>query len=94
MDTPTPARERTPWKGLGPKSTALLARVGVHSLAQLQACDAVELYLRIRSEWPGASLNLLYALIGAQEDRDWREIARERRLELLLRLDDLGHAPR
>ena len=89
-----PTHHSTPWKGLGPKSTALLAQAGVRTLAQLQACDAVELYLRIKTDWPGASLNLLYALIGAQEDRDWREIARERRLELLLRLDELGHAPR
>lgn len=39
-------------------------------------------------------MNLLYALMGAQEDRDWREIARERRSEALLRLDDMGLAPR
>ena len=47
-----------------------------------------------KARWPGASLNLLYALMGAQEDRDWRDIARERRSEALLRLDDLGLAPR
>jgi DNA transformation protein and related proteins len=32
--------------------------------------------------------------VGAQEGRPWREIQRERRTELLLRLDDLGQAPR
>ncbi|MBP8145482.1 MAG: TfoX/Sxy family DNA transformation protein, partial [Inhella sp.] len=40
------------------------------------------------------SLNLLYALIGAVEDRDWREVQREQRSAILLRLDDMGLAPR
>jgi DNA transformation protein len=80
-------------RGLGPKSRAELARLGIHTAAHMRAADAVRLYLRVKAQWPGASLNLLYALVGAQEGRDWREIARERRTELLLRLDDLGHAP-
>ncbi|WP_157991345.1 TfoX/Sxy family DNA transformation protein [Caldimonas tepidiphila] len=82
------------WRGLGPKSRAWLAQAGVHTSAQLRVADAVELYLRIRREQPGVGMNLLYALIGAQEDRPWQEIARERRLELLLRLDERGAAPR
>lgn len=81
-------------RGLGGKSAAMLARVGVASAADLRAANAVELYLRVKERFPQASLNLLYALIGAQEDRDWRDIARERRTELLLRLDALGKAPR
>jgi DNA transformation protein len=36
------------------------------------------------------SLNLLYALIGAVEDRDWRDVAREDRTAILLRLEDMG----
>ncbi len=81
------------FRGLGPKSRAELARLGIRAAADLRAADAVQLYLRVKAQWPGASLNLLYALVGAQEGRDWREIARERRTELLLRLDDLGQAP-
>lgn len=81
------------FRGLGPKSRAELARQGIHCASDLRATDAVQLYLRVKAQWPGASLNLLYALVGAQDGRDWREIARERRTELLLRLDDLGQAP-
>jgi DNA transformation protein len=81
------------WAGLGPKSRAALGRVGVTTLEQLRAADAVQLYLQVKAQWPAASMNLLYALAGAQESRHWREIARERRTELLLRLDDLGAAP-
>jgi len=81
-------------RGLGPRSREQLAALGIHELAQLQAQDAYALYAQIKARWPGASLNLLYALMGAQEDRDWREMARERRSEALLRLDDMGLAPR
>lgn len=83
-----------PLRGLGPASRARLASLGVHDLAQLRAQEPYALYARIKARWPAASMNLLYALIGAQEDRDWREIARERRSEALLRLDAMGLAPR
>ena len=79
---------------LGPKSAAWLAQVGIHGAEDLRAADAIEVYLRVKALWPGASMNLLYGLIAAQENRDWREIARERRTALLLRLDELGQAPR
>ena len=81
-------------RGLGPRSLGQLVALGVSSAEQLRAEDAFELYGRIKAAWPSASLNLLYALLGAQEDRDWREVARERRTEILLRLDAMGLAPR
>ena len=81
-------------RGLGPRSREHLAALGITSDAALRAEDAFALYARLKAHWPGASLNLLYALIGAQEDLDWRTIARERRTEILLRLDAMGLAPR
>jgi len=81
-------------RGLGPRSLAQLAALGISSAAQLRSQDAFAVYARVKAAWPGASLNLLYALIGAQEDLDWRTVARERRTEILLRLDALGLAPR
>ncbi len=79
---------------LGPTSAAWLARVGVHTVADVKAHDAVRLYLDVRKIWPAASLNLLWALVAVQDGCHWREVARERRTELLMRLDDLGAAPR
>ncbi len=79
---------------LGPVSAGWLARVGVHTVAAVRARDAVELYLAVKAIWPADSLNLLYALVALQEGGHWREVARERRTELLMRLDDLGQAPR
>lgn len=80
--------------GLGPKSRALLAQVGIRSAAQLKAADVYDVYLRLKALDPRTSLNMLYGLMAAQEGRDWRVIARERRTEILLRLDELGLAPK
>lgn len=82
------------WQGLGPKSREQLAAIGIDSPDALRAADAFEVYARLKARWPGANRNLVYALLGAQEGRDWRDIARERRTEVLLRLDALGLAPR
>ena len=91
MHAPAPLRTL---KNLGPRSAEVLGRVGVHTVEQLRQADALELYVRLRAAWPATSVNMLYALVGAQEDRPWREIQRERRTELLLQLDEMGHAPR
>ncbi|RZS63317.1 TfoX/Sxy family DNA transformation protein [Sphaerotilus mobilis] len=79
---------------LGPVSAGWLAKVGVHRVADVKARDAVRLYLDVRAIWPAASLNLLWALVALQDGCHWREVAVERRTELLMRLDDLGAAPR
>jgi DNA transformation protein len=68
----------------------MLASVGVDSVAQLREADLFELYGAIKRRHAGASLNLLYALIGAVEGRDWREVARAERTSVLLRLDAMG----
>jgi DNA transformation protein len=81
-------------RGPGPKSREMLARVGVDSAAELHASDPFALYVRIKAVEPTASLNLLYALIGAIENRDWRAVAREDKTRILMRLDDLGVAPK
>jgi len=78
------------WHGLGPKSRAWLASVGIDSPEQLAARDPFEVYRDIKAHWPGASLNLLYALIGAVENRHWREVARQERTSIVLRLEEMG----
>lgn len=76
--------------GLGPKSSAMLRQIGIHTTAELFAADPYRLYLQLKQDFPSTSLNILYAIIGAQENRHWQEIKRERRLEILLRLEELG----
>jgi DNA transformation protein len=79
--------------GIGPKSLASLHSIGVTTLEQLQACDAFDLYQRLKLVTPGLSINFLYGLLAAQTGVHWQQVQRERRTEILLRLDDMGLAP-
>lgn len=73
-------------RGLGPRSASLLSHAGIHTVAQLREADPYRVYLRLRAARPGVSLNLLYALIGAVQEQDWRAVAREQRTDILARL--------
>ncbi|MBL8311513.1 MAG: TfoX/Sxy family DNA transformation protein [Burkholderiales bacterium] len=80
-------------RGLGPRSRLLLASIGITSGASLRARDPFAVYAALRAADAAVSLNMLYALIGAIEDRDWRDVARNDRTRILLALDALGIAP-
>lgn len=81
--------------GLGPKSEAMLEQAGIRTVAELEELGPVEAFLRV-SEVSDAepSLNLLYALAGAIENRHWTEIARQERGRLLAELDGQRHLRR
>ena len=81
-------------KGLGPRSAEALLGIGIESIEQLRVRDPFEVYAELRVKVPGTSLNFLYALIGAIDDVHWQEVKRTRRTEILLRLDEMGIAPR
>ena len=79
---------------LGAVSARRLAAAGITSVAALRRLGAVEAWRRVRAHWPGASLNLLWALEGALTGRGWQEVARTERTRLLLELDDDRHSAR
>lgn len=81
-------------KGLGPKSSAALRTIGIRSIAELRARDPFDVYAELKVKVPGTSLNFLYGLIGAIEDVQWQQIKRTRRTAILLRLEEMGIAPR
>jgi len=75
--------------GLGPKSLAALKQIGVETRAQLIALGAIEAYRKVQrlgGEFK-PSLNLLYALVGVIEQRDWRDVAKQEKLRLLTELE-------
>ena len=80
-------------KGFGPKSEEILAQVDMHSVEQFLACDGFELYGALKKTVKGTGLNSIYAILGAQQDVHWQEVARTQKYEILLRLDDMGLAP-
>lgn len=78
------------FRGLGPTSLRWLAAVGIDTPQQLAARDPFEVYAAVKALQPKASLNLLYALIGAVEDRSSRDVARRDRTRVLMGLQDRG----
>ena len=83
-----------PLKGLGPRSSAALHEIGIESVKELLGRDPFDVYAELKAKVPGTSLNFLYALIGAIEDVHWQEIKRTRRTAILLRLEEMGIAPK
>ncbi|TXH88177.1 MAG: transcriptional regulator [Rhodoferax sp.] len=75
---------------LGQQSCKWLAAIGITTAEQLCAQDPFEVFVQLKETQPQLSLNMLYALIGAVEGMHWQQVQRERRAEILMRLDDLG----
>jgi len=81
------ARKTPRLKNIGPVSAAWLAKAGVRSRADVIRLGPVEAYLRVKAIWSRASLNLLWALAGAERGLPWSRIPHEDRQRLLLELD-------
>ena len=80
-------------RNLGMRSERLLAKIGVHDVAELRRRGAILTFAELRRAGEASSLNLFWALVGAlepwPEGRHWREVARgDERLSLLLALED------
>lgn len=75
-------------KGLGPRSEKILLEVGIGTKDELVETGALRAFLKVKKmSKVNPSMNLLYALVGAIEDKHWVDIAREERGRLLLELD-------
>lgn len=74
-------------KNLGPVSAAWLAGVGVMTRADLIRLGPVAAFLRVRDAGHKASMNLLWALAGAERGLRWNKLAEEDRQRLLIELD-------
>ena len=89
----TPPENLRDLNGFGPRSEEILAEVGIHSVDDFMAIDPYDLYAMIKPI-KGMGLNSIYAIIGARENLPWLEVAHTRKAEILMRLDDLGLAPK
>lgn len=79
--------------GFGPRSEEILAELGIHSVDDFMAIDPYDLYAKLKP-MKGMGLNSIYAIIGARENISWLDVAHTRKTEILMRLDDLGLAPK
>lgn len=64
-------------RNLGPVSARVLSAVGIASAEDLLAVGPVEAYCRIEEAgvFPRLDRSMLWALAGAVEDCDWRELS-------------------
>lgn len=74
-------------KNLGKKSTKMLAKVGVCSTTDLKRLGSVQTFYLVKHSGQSPSLNLLYALEGAIQNRHWLDIKRTEKAKLLIELD-------
>jgi hypothetical protein len=83
-----PARGKPPQlKNLGPVSTRWLASVGIRRRADLIRLGPVEAFLKVKAAGHKATLNLLWALAGAERGLRWNKLSQDDRHRLLLELD-------
>jgi TfoX/Sxy family transcriptional regulator of competence genes len=62
-------------RNLGPKAEADLNAVGINSVKQFFSAGWEEIFCRLVLAYPQRNnLNMLYALIAAHKDMDWREL--------------------
>ncbi len=92
MSYPKAPKRLRDLNGFGPRSEEILADVGVHSVADFMAMDPYDLYALVKP-MKGMGLNSIYAIIGARENVSWLTVAKQRKTEILLQLDDRGLAP-
>ena len=75
-------------KGLGPKSEKCLQEVGIRTPEDLRSIGAVRAFMKLQKECSTKpSLNFLYAMVGALEDKHWADIAKSEKGRLLIELD-------
>ena len=75
-------------KGLGPKSEKCLHEIGITTPEALQQVGAIGAFIKLHQEGrEKPSLNFLYALVGALENRHWTDIAKKEKGRLLMELE-------
>lgn len=75
-------------KGLSTKSERCLNEIGICTKEQLKEIGAISVFIRLRREGSTRpSLNFLYAMVGALEDKHWVSIAKSEKGRLLIELE-------
>ena len=85
-----PAQHLSDLRNLGPKSEEMLAAVHIRTPDDLTRAGAIAAFIALKQSGAAVSLNMLWALEGALNDRDWREVARDDKLRLLTELEARG----
>jgi DNA transformation protein len=82
-----PGRPAPGLKNVGPVSARWLSSVGIRKRADLIRMGPVEAFLRVKAAGHKPTLNLLWALAGAERGLQWTRLSAEDRQQLLMELD-------
>jgi hypothetical protein len=66
----------------------MLAAAGIMTGEQLRELGSAAAFVSVKRAGQSPALNLLWAIEGYITSRDWKEVAREDRLRLLLEVED------
>jgi hypothetical protein len=77
---------------IGPKSAAWLRQVGVRTIEDLKALGAMAVFMKVKRAGFRPSLNLLYALAGAEQNRHWTSLSLEEKNALVVEATALSDA--
>lgn len=75
-------------RNLGPASAIMLRDVGISDSNDLLAQDPVDVYILLKLFGYSVNMNMLWALYGAVNDMDWREIDEGTKTKLKADLDE------
>ena len=68
-------KKKANFRNIGPVSESWLNDVGIFTLKDLEKAGAEQAYEKIQNAGHKPTKNLLYALIGAIHDEDWKIVA-------------------
>jgi DNA transformation protein and related proteins len=77
-------------RNLGPRSTSWLHDAGIDSLEQLRKLGPELAYWKVRALGHPATKNLLWGLVAACLDKDWRELTAAEKHHALARVAALS----
>jgi DNA transformation protein len=74
---------------LGTRAAEMLAAAGIESIQQIRDLTPVVTFLAVRQAGGQPSLNLLWAIAGGLQDRDWTELSEQEKSERRSQLEEL-----
>jgi len=75
-------------QGLGEKSAKCLNKIGIYKRSDLEKTGVVNAFMALKEEGSiKPSLNFLYAMVGALENKHWAKIEKEEKGRLLMELE-------
>ena len=76
-------------RNLGPRSSEMLESIGIKTKEDLERIGSVRAAFELVRAGHEISLNMLYAIEGALEDIDWRDLSPDLKSELRREFDEI-----